>query len=129
MRNAAACIFMILFIDFVYSPYLHEGNTQPDKVGRAEMGIKNPCPVCRCLHVNLNDRCIKISFCDVLYRRIASPLEVYPLPPDMTCAPRRSKGPGRVPRCGNPVRADFFCTTHLKITTLMFKKSRGRVGG
>jgi|GEM_PF-6133768 len=116
-------------IALIYSPYLHEGNTQPDKVGRAVTGRKNPCPVFHCLHVNLNDRCIKISFFYVLYRGIASPANVYSLYPDIACSPRRSKGSGREPHRGIPVRADLSrTTTHLKITTLIFKHFFGRVG-
>jgi hypothetical protein len=44
---------------FLYSPFLHWGKPQSDKVGRAGVERSFPCPACRCLQFYINHKRMK----------------------------------------------------------------------
>jgi hypothetical protein len=106
---------------FSYSPFLHRGNTKPGTVGRVWVGTS--CPAFHCLYFHIYNYFIKTS--DILFV-----ISEHLLTPSKTCTPPQAKkvrtgSRGIGARCG---LIFFRITTLVKITTLMFKKSRGREG-
>ena len=115
-------LFSYGFIAHVYSLYLHEGNKQPTRVDRAGLERENPRPAGRCLHIYLSNT---TRHEDLLFLILYAPGKT----PPKSLPSKDLKSSSRVSSPRGPARADYSTANNpFIIITLMFKKSRGRVG-